>query len=135
MALFDAHAPHARLSAGECPPGVDSRYGDALHSGQPHHLHGTGDICTTFARKAKLLGAGPITGVNRSGRADGSVYDRVLPIARLDEILPETHVLVMALPGTPETVGTLSRGTHCPSAVGCTGFKCRPGVPPWIKRR
>lgn len=77
--------------------------------GSPITCLGTGDICTTFARKAKLLGAGPITGVNRSGRADGSVYDRVLPIARLDEILPETHVLVMALPGTPETVGTLSR--------------------------
>ena len=33
----------------------------------------------------------------------------MLPIARLDEILPETHVLVMALPGTPETTGILSR--------------------------
>ena len=77
--------------------------------GSPITCLGTGDICTTFARKAKLLGAGPITGVNRSGRADPSVYDRVLPISRVDEVLPEAHVLVMALPGTPETAGVLSR--------------------------
>ena len=37
--------------------------------GSPITCLGTGDICTTFARKAKLLGAGPITGVNRSGRS------------------------------------------------------------------
>ena len=77
--------------------------------GSPITCLGTGDICTTFARKAKLLGAGPITGVNRSGRADPSVYDRVLPISRVDEVLLEAHVLVMALPGTQETAGVLSR--------------------------
>ena len=80
--------------------------------GSPITCLGTGDICTTFARKAKLLGAGPITGVNRSGRADPSVYDRVLPISRVDEVLPEAHVLVMALPGTPETAGVPVSYTH-----------------------
>ncbi len=70
---------------------------------------GTGDIGSTFARKVKLLGAASVTGVNRSGRTPGDVFDRVLPISRLDEALPDAHVLVMALPGTPETIGILSR--------------------------
>ena len=88
--------------------------------GSPITCLGTGDICTTFARKAKLLGAGTCNAqmISDIARAltdcdavviDPSVYDRVLPISRVDEVLLEAHVLVMALPGTQETAGVLSR--------------------------
>lgn len=77
--------------------------------GSDFTLLGTGDIGTTFARKLRALGAASITGVNRSGRCPDEVYDRVVPISDLDTVLPDTHVLVMSLPGTPETAGILSR--------------------------
>lgn len=72
-------------------------------------LLGTGDIGTTFAQRAAALRPASIIGVNRSGRAPDPIYDRVLPIAELDRVLPETDILVMSLPSTPETVGILSR--------------------------
>ena len=72
-------------------------------------LLGTGDIGTTFAQRAKALCPASITGVNRSGRVPDPVYDRVAPMAELDRVLPETDILVMSLPSTPETVGVLSR--------------------------
>lgn len=70
---------------------------------------GTGNIGTTFARKAKALGAAHLIGVSRSGIARDPVYDEIFPFSRLDEVLPRTEILVMALPGTPETIGMLSR--------------------------
>lgn len=72
-------------------------------------LLGTGDIGTTFAQRAKALCPASVTGVNRSGRVPDPVYDRVMPMAELDRVLPETDILVMSLPSTPETVGILSR--------------------------
>ncbi len=72
-------------------------------------LLGTGDIGTTFAHRAKALCPASVTGVNRSGRVPDPVYDRVVPMAELDRVLPETDILVMSLPSTPETVGILSR--------------------------
>ena len=45
---------------------------------------------------------------SRSGRPSAD-FDQVLPIPRLDEVLPETKILVMALPSTPETENILSR--------------------------
>lgn len=72
-------------------------------------LLGTGDIGTTFAQRAKALCPASVTGVNRSGCVPDPVYDRVMPMAELDRVLPETDILVMSLPSTPETVGVLSR--------------------------
>ena len=72
-------------------------------------LLGTGDIGTTFAQRAKALCPASVTGVNRSGRVPDPVYDRVMPMAELDRVLPETDILVMSLPSTPKTVGILSR--------------------------
>jgi phosphoglycerate dehydrogenase-like enzyme len=70
---------------------------------------GTGNIGTTFAKKAKLLGAAKLIGVSRSGVQRDPIYDEMYSFARLDEILPKTELLVMALPGTPETVGIMSK--------------------------
>ena len=54
------------------------------------------------------MGAARITGLSRTGRSVEG-FDQVLPISRLDDVLPETKILVMALPSTPETENILSR--------------------------
>ena len=77
--------------------------------GEDFVVLGTGDIGGHIARNLHALGAGRVTGLCRSGRAPGAWWDEVLPIDALDEILPRTHFLLMALPSTPETVGILTR--------------------------
>ena len=70
---------------------------------------GTGDIGTTFANRAKAFEPASIIGVCRSGKSSSQVYDKVLPVSELDSVLPETDLLAMSLPATPETRGILSR--------------------------
>lgn len=70
---------------------------------------GTGDIGTTFAKRAKALQPASITGVNRSGRSPDGVFDRVVPMTQVDSVLPETDILVMAMPSTPETIGFMTK--------------------------
>lgn len=70
-------------------------------------LLGTGDIGSNTARRLKALGA-RVTGVCRSGEAKEPAFDRVLPLAELESVLPEADVLILALPATAETVGVLS---------------------------
>lgn len=72
-------------------------------------LLGTGDIGTTFAKRARALCPATITGVNRSGRVPDDVYDRVVPMTELDSVLPETDILIMSLPSTPETIGIMTK--------------------------
>lgn len=61
-----------------------------------------------------ILGLGNI-GVNVAERLRGmgaareAVFDEVLPISALDEVLPRTRNLIMALPGTAETAHILNR--------------------------
>ena len=70
---------------------------------------GTGDIGTTFAKRARAFEPASLIGVCRSGKAQDGIYDRVFPVSRLDEILPETDLLAMSLPATPETNNILNR--------------------------
>ena len=70
---------------------------------------GTGDIGTNFAMRAKAMGASPVCGVRRTDKPCGSAFDRVYTSRQLPEILPQTEILVMALPATAETAGALSR--------------------------
>lgn len=70
---------------------------------------GTGDIGTTFTRRARALEPASVVGVNRSGRVREEVYDAVHRLDELDSVLPQTDILLMALPSTPETVGIMSR--------------------------
>ena len=70
---------------------------------------GTGDIGTTFASRVRAFEPASLVGVCRSGKSDATVYDKVLPVSQLDSILPETDLLAMSLPATPETAGILSR--------------------------
>lgn len=70
---------------------------------------GTGDIGTTFAKRAAAFEPACIVGVCRSGKSSEAVYDKVLPVSELDSILPQTDLLAMSLPSTSETKGILSR--------------------------
>lgn len=70
---------------------------------------GTGDIGTTFARRAKALGAKAVYGVRRTKKAADPVFDAVCTHEEMDELLPRTDILLMALPGTADTAGILSR--------------------------
>lgn len=69
---------------------------------------GTGNIGWNVADRLRGMGAASITGLSRSGRAREG-FDEVLPISRLDEVLPRTGNLIMALPGTADTVHILNR--------------------------
>ena len=70
---------------------------------------GTGDIGTEFAKRAKAFEPAQIIGVCRSGECKDLSFDKVLKVDALDSILPETDLLVMSLPATPETVDILNR--------------------------
>lgn len=70
---------------------------------------GLGNIGFHVAERLRGMGAARIVGLSRSGTARENVYDEVLPISALDEVLPRTKNLIMALPGTAETVHILNR--------------------------
>ena len=70
---------------------------------------GAGNIGSNVAQRMRGMGAGKIIGISRSGRAREDVYDEMHPISALDDLLPKVQILVMALPGTAETAGILSR--------------------------
>ena len=66
-------------------------------------LLGTGDIGRETLRRLRSFGPERIVGVNRSGRNPDGLFDRVVRRESLDEVLPETDILIVSLPGTPET--------------------------------
>ena len=70
---------------------------------------GTGDIGTEFARRAKAMGAASIRGVRRTRKAADPAFDAIYTHDEMDALLPDTDILVMALPSTADTVGILSR--------------------------
>ena len=69
---------------------------------------GTGNIGVNVADRVRGMGAAKITGLSRSGKPHPA-FDEVHPIADLDKVLPGTKILVMALPGTAETIHILDR--------------------------
>ena len=69
---------------------------------------GTGDIGSRCAERLRGFGPARIEGVSRSGQAS-PLFDRVQTPGALDSLLPETDLLVLALPATAETAGVLSR--------------------------
>ena len=68
---------------------------------------GTGDIGSQFAKRLRAFCPSRITGLNRTGKpAEG--FDEVLPMSRLDEVLPDADLLALTLPGTSHTNNLLS---------------------------
>ena len=71
-------------------------------------LLGTGDIGRECAKRLRAFGPAALVGVNRRGGNPEDLFDRVLPIAQLEEVLPETDLLILSLPATEETRGILN---------------------------
>ena len=65
---------------------------------------GTGDIGQEAALRLRGFAPKRMTGVNRGGRNPGDLFDDVLRSGELDRILPETDILIISLPGTPDTL-------------------------------
>ena len=70
---------------------------------------GTGDIGSSFARRARAFEPKSLVGVCRNGKCSESSFDKIYRIDEIDKVLPETELLVMCLPGTSETEGILSK--------------------------
>ena len=71
-------------------------------------LLGTGDIGRECAKRFRAFRPAALTGVNRRGGNPEGLFDRVVTADRLEEILPETDLLILSLPATAETEGMLS---------------------------
>ena len=70
-------------------------------------LLGTGDIGREVAKRLRAFGPASVTGVSRSGKDPEGLFDRVLKVDALDDVLPETDLLILSLPGTPETANLM----------------------------
>jgi phosphoglycerate dehydrogenase-like enzyme len=81
-----------------------------IHSIRDNELTilGTGNIGVNVAERMRGMGAAKIVGLSRSGKPHPA-FDTVYPISQLDEVLPSTKILVMALPGTADTTHILNR--------------------------
>ncbi len=66
-------------------------------------LLGTGDIGATAARRFRAFEPAYIAGVSRSGVCRETAFDAVFSMRELDRLLPETDLLIVSLPGTPQT--------------------------------
>ncbi|MBQ8162194.1 MAG: D-2-hydroxyacid dehydrogenase [Clostridia bacterium] len=65
-------------------------------------LFGTGDIGRETAKRLRAFSPKWIRGVNRSGRATEGI-DSTATMDAMDQLLPETDLLIMSLPSTAET--------------------------------
>ena len=71
---------------------------------------GTGTIGTAFAERARAFHPAEVSGVRRDASRANPAFDRIVGMDALDGILPETDILVLCLPDTPESAGVLSAG-------------------------
>ena len=72
-------------------------------------IMGIGDIGKSVAVRMRSFVPDSITGMNTSGKDDSGLFDKVISPLELDEVLPETDILVMALPLTGATEGIMSK--------------------------
>ena len=68
-----------------------------------------GEALRACPQHYRAMGAREIRGVRRTKKPADPAFDGVYTHDELDGLLPDTDILVMALPSTPDTVGILSR--------------------------
>lgn len=64
---------------------------------------GTGDLGREIAKRVKIFEPKRLTGVNRRGICNEPAFDSILLQSEVEQVLPETDILIMCLPGTRET--------------------------------
>ena len=69
---------------------------------------GTGDLGSAFAKRVRAFEPKSLIGVSKSGNPVEH-FDRVVKTDDLNDVVSDVDLLVMCLPGTPETTGILSR--------------------------
>jgi D-2-hydroxyacid dehydrogenase (NADP+) len=72
-----------------------------LH-GQTLLLIGFGAVGRAVAKTVRPLGM-RVWAVTRSGEGDPELAEKIVPVARLHEVLPESDFVILAAPETPET--------------------------------
>lgn len=70
---------------------------------------GTGDIGREVALRMRAFSPERIVGINRSGRNPGDTFDAVDTLPNLDRWIADSDLLILALPGTAETLHVLDR--------------------------
>jgi glyoxylate/hydroxypyruvate reductase A len=83
------------------------RYTARQLAGQRVTVVGLGHIGRKTCEVFSALGA-RVTGVARAADAPGVVADRVVAVEALDSVLPDSNVIVLSCPLTPQTRGLLS---------------------------
>jgi len=76
-------------------------------NGQLLLIVGYGSIGRELARRARAFDI-RIWGVTRSGKGDPAYAEKILPVAQLDEALPQADYVVVAAPETQETAQLMS---------------------------
>jgi phosphoglycerate dehydrogenase-like enzyme len=71
-------------------------------SGETMLIVGYGSIGREVAKRARCFDM-HIWGMNRSGKGDESLVEKILPISELDATLPQADWVVLAAPDTPDT--------------------------------
>ena len=64
---------------------------------------GTGDLGREIAKRVKSFEPKCLVGVNRRGICDEPAFDAIRLQNEVEQVLPETDILIMCLPGTKET--------------------------------
>lgn len=88
--------------------GWDKIEGDDSLEGKRVLILGTGNIGQEAAKRLKCFGC-YIVGICRTNRHQQEYFDEVYTIDNLDVQLSNADVVVIALPGTPETAGMFDR--------------------------
>ncbi len=71
-------------------------------------LLGTGNIGQETAIRLRAFSPATIVGVNRRGSDPGNLFDRIVSLSELDDILPQTDLLISSLPSTAQTRNLLT---------------------------
>lgn len=66
---------------------------------------GTGNLGRSIAKRLRGFEPSRITGVNVRGLNPEGLFDRIVKIDDVDSVLSETQVVILCMPGTPETKG------------------------------
>jgi phosphoglycerate dehydrogenase-like enzyme len=78
-------------------------------NGQVLLIVGYGSIGRELAKKAKAFDM-RVWGVTRSGKGDHTLAEKIVPAAKLEEVLPEADYVVIAAPETPATKHLIGAG-------------------------
>jgi phosphoglycerate dehydrogenase-like enzyme len=119
IAEFVVHAIlEHMLALWNCPPVLDETAFPRVYAKRPMHdeaaaktltLVGYGHIGREVARRARALDMRVIA-VTRSGKLpDDGMVDRCVPVARLHDVLPESHVLLLCCPLDESTRGLIGQ--------------------------